>query len=98
MIVIGDWETAAEYPQFAAALRAWVEAGGAVVGMHYVIGAVNGYLGGPLPDINAIIPVNTDEGYFIKPTRTSILVTCVTPSRWGLSDYVHEKRTGNTHR
>ena len=62
-VVIGDLTLESELSAFAPALRAWVEAGGGVVGTGGLIYSAGTGSGPPVADIDAIIPVNTSALY-----------------------------------
>ncbi|NLX56992.1 MAG: S8 family serine peptidase [Planctomycetaceae bacterium] len=62
VVVIGDPSANDDMATVAPALRTWVEAGGGVVGVGWLLYA-SGYDSGYLEDIDAVIPVRTDTYY-----------------------------------
>ena len=87
VVVIGDPSSRSLLQAVAAALRAWVEAGGGVVGTGWLVLTAGNYYGAPITDINAVIPVNTavDYNYFFNPTLT--IVDNTHPVTQGLSNF-----------
>lgn len=63
VVVLGDYSADPEMTTIAPVLRAWVEAGGGVVGTGWLIYAAGAATGTPAADIDAIIPVNTSVYY-----------------------------------
>ena len=61
-----------QFTPFAAALRPWVEAGGALITTGFGIYGSHGLSGSARTDFDAIVPVNTSgsEGYLYSPTVT----------------------------
>src|SRR4051812_4368243 len=61
-----------QFTPFAAALRPWVEAGGALITTGFGIYGAGGLSGQTRADFDAIVPVNTSggEGYLYQPTVT----------------------------
>ncbi|NQV31708.1 MAG: DUF4347 domain-containing protein, partial [Phycisphaeraceae bacterium] len=62
VVVIGDRSSHFELVTVAPALRSWVEDGGGVVGVGWLINAA-GYYSGYIAEIDDIIPVNTGVNY-----------------------------------
>jgi subtilase family serine protease/methionine-rich copper-binding protein CopC len=63
VVVLGDYSSRSQLQVAAPALRSWVEAGGGVVGIGWLIYVAGTYNGAAIADIDAIIPVKTSVSY-----------------------------------
>jgi subtilase family serine protease/methionine-rich copper-binding protein CopC/type 1 glutamine amidotransferase len=75
VVVIGDQSSRSYLQTIAPALRAWVEAGGGVVGTGWLVYAAGTATGTPIADIDAIIPVNTSGSYGYRGSSFTLTVT-----------------------
>lgn len=86
-VVIGDSNSTQQYDSFAGALRQWVEEGGGLVATGWTIFAAGASTAPVLPDIDAIVPVNTSVGYSYMYGGTVDVLDSVHAATEGLSDF-----------
>lgn len=87
VVVIGDQSSRSQLVTIAPALRAWVEAGGGVVGTGWLVYAAGSTTGTPINDINAIIPVRLNTSYSWNFNGTLAVVDSSHPVTQGVENF-----------
>ena len=86
VVVIGDHLSHSQLVTVAPALRAWVESGGGVVGVGWVVYAA-GNTFGYIPDIDAIIPVQTPVSHTYYSNAVLTISDSSHPVTQGVSNF-----------
>lgn len=87
VVIIGDSNGQSQYEGFATALRQWVEAGGGLVATGWTIYSAGASTSPIVPDINAIVPVDTSVSYNYQYTGTVNVIDASHPITQGLGSF-----------
>ena len=86
VVVIGDYTSHSSLVTVAPALRSWVEDGGGVVGVGWLVYAA-GYYSGHITEIDAIIPVNMGANHDSRSNPSLTITDGSHPVTEGISDF-----------
>ncbi|MEF7616672.1 CARDB domain-containing protein [Aquincola sp. MAHUQ-54] len=87
VVVIGDEYNHGQYGTFAQALRQWVEGGGGLVATGWTVYAAGSSTSPVLPDIDAIVPVDTTVRHNYYNGGTVNVADASHPATDGLTDF-----------
>ncbi|MHC4305970.1 MAG: hypothetical protein ACYSW2_16045, partial [Planctomycetota bacterium] len=90
VVVIGDGGDPGQddLDIFASALRTWVENGGGVVGLGWIIYEAGETTGPPVPEIDVVVPVNTFDFYNFFAGATQVITDDSHPVTQGVTDFI----------